>query len=165
MSFMSLWKSPIQARQTPGVIGYDMSDFEVGDRLRTLHSYWHEGIYVGPRGANGESIVHNDFREKKVILSHPEDYTRKGRPIQLVERVPEERREEVARRALGMLGTPFDLARYNCQHFTHHVQHGAPDSPRIRKITASLGFVFMIAAITALIVGGGGKKLEEDHEV
>lgn len=149
---MSLWfKSPIKSEQVPDV-GYDMSEFEVGDRLRTRHTYWHEGIYVGPRGPNGESVVHNDFDAKQAIISHPEGFTRKGRPIYLAKRTPAERREEVAERAMQMLGTKFDIVRFNCQHFASYVQDGEPVSPRVRSAALSIGVLPIIGSVLTLIV-------------
>lgn len=148
--------SPIQSPYRPDV-GYDMSEFKVGDRLRTRHHFYHEGIYVGPIGPDGESIVHNDFDAKQVILSHPEGYTRKGRPIHLAARTPEDKREAVAEKALSMLGTPFDLVRFNCQHFTHLVQHGVAYSPRIQAITISLG-VSVLVGVGILAIWHGAKK-------
>lgn len=133
---------------------YDMSMFEVGDRLRTNHFYWHEGIYVGPVGPNGESVVHNDFDAKQVILNHPEDYTRKARPIFLHERTEPERQQEVADRALRMLGTPFDLIRFNCQHFASYAQHGVATSHRVKSAAFSIGVVVLIAVVILLVVAG-----------
>jgi hypothetical protein len=167
---MSGWfKSPILSYAVPDV-GYDMSDFVVGDRLRTRHYFYHEGIYVGPRGPNGESIVHNDYDAKRVILTHPEGYTRKDRPIHLAERTPEAQREVVAEKAMSMLGTPFDLTQFNCQHFTRLVQHGVAYSPRVQAMALSLGVSILIGVAIIGIWSGtkryhAGKLLESGAAV
>ena len=134
-----------------------MSAFVVGDRVRTRDHYWHEGIYVGPIGPAGESIVHNDFDAKKVLLSHPEDYAQKGRPIFLAERTAPENRELVVERALGLLGTPFDLFRRNCQHIARYAQHGIPDSPRIRYLLGALG-ILALAGTGVFAIWVNGKE-------
>jgi len=129
---------------------YDMAQFLPGDRLRTRQYYWHEGIYVGPQSPTGASIVHNDIDAGQVILSHPEAFAVKGRPIQLAERTPEPKRAEVVARALSLIGTKFDLLEFNCQHFARLAQHGIARSPRLQLAAISVG---VAAALGAGVLG------------
>src|SRR5574341_2630966 len=94
---------------------------QVGDKIRVLGSagFYHYGVYVGLQGPNGEDVVHND-KSGGVELVHFEDFAA-GRPVEIVQQAPSwNMQEEVLSRALSLLGTPYRLIDFNCEHFANY---------------------------------------------
>lgn len=58
-------------------------------------------------------------------------------------------RKVVVLKSLQMVGQPYDLILYNCQHFANEMQDGIIHSPQVNKINKVIGF----AAISLLILG------------
>lgn len=105
---------------------------QVGDMIRIQgFGYQHVGIYVGPRGFNGACVVHN-CKSKGVILSTEQEFSG-GKQIMMHQQatVPYHQREQIAQRALSLLGTKYDLLKFNCEHAAYSAQNGKPNSPQI----------------------------------
>ncbi len=113
---------------------------QVGDKLRRsgpLGSV-HAGVYVVHNNKDGgvELVYFATFRAGQVVnvtpLSAQSGYER----------------EQMASRALPLLGQKYDLANFNCEHLVSYAQMGIPTSPQLRFV-AGLAIVFAFLTIIA----------------
>jgi hypothetical protein len=124
---------------------------QVGDMIRIQgFGYQHVGIYVGLCGLNGACVVHN-CKGKGVILSTEQEFSG-GKQIMMHQKatVPDHQRQQIAQRALSLLGTKYDLWNFNCEHAASYAQNGVANSPQIAGV-AVLGLLTIgIAALSLL---------------
>jgi hypothetical protein len=113
-----------------------MMELQIGDKLKVegfLGVIDHYGIYVGPRGPNGEDVVHND-KSGGVSLVHYSMFT--SEPDCYFERVANNwyEREAIAQRALSLLGKEYNLFFFNCEHVANWAQTGMPFSAQLQGV-------------------------------
>ncbi len=58
-------------------------------------------------------------------------------------------RQQIAKRALDLIGTQYDLINFNCEHLANFAQKGKAESPQLRG--ATLLALFAIGGIAALV--------------
>lgn len=103
----------------------------------------HIGVYVGPRGWNGKDVVHNDISccVRLVGLSDFAD----NRPVRILYRVNGwYGQRSVVQRALTLIGRPYDLINFNCEHAAYYALTGLPQSPQLK---AAVVFFTLVAAV------------------
>jgi hypothetical protein len=122
-----------------------LNQFEIGDMIAVRRfGFRHVGIYVGPRHLGGACVVHN-CKGKGVILSTLSDFSGNSQVfIQQKATGNFYEREMIAQRALSLLGTKYDLIKFNCEHAATTAQSGIGRSPQIAAIALlalfALGF-------------------------
>lgn len=104
--------------------------FQVGDKLRVpiALGVFHYGIYIGDDGY----VVHND-KGGGVRLVRFDEFAQ-GRPVEVEARVPWHAQAAARDEALRWIGTPYDIAQFNCEHFANLVQTGKAESAQVRNI-------------------------------
>jgi hypothetical protein len=127
---------------------------QIGDMIRIDRpGYKHVGVYVGPQWPSQQDVIHNqkgggvkminfaEFSDGCAVFIHRKAI---GDHFQ---------RQQIVQRALQLIGTKYDLLKFNCEHAANLAQNGRADSPQLR------GF----AMLALLLIGGvalfGGKKL------
>lgn len=105
-----------------------MDEFEPGDQLR-VHGplFAHVGMFLGdgavfhaPKGGTARIDDYDTFAE--------------GHTPELVSRLPVEDRYEAVKRALGLVGQPYDALMRNCEHAVSYAQTGEASSPTLRAL-------------------------------
>lgn len=125
------------------------NSLEVGDMIAVARlGYKHVGIYVGPQPF-GACVVHN-CKGDGVILSTLEEF---GGSSQIFIRRKAtgnfQERQIIAQRAMFLLGTKYDLLKFNCEHAATTAQSGVPESPQV----AVAGLLALFAVGLALLAG------------
>src|SRR5688572_16042517 len=111
---------------------------KVGDAIRIERlGYNHLGIYVGRQGAIAHAVVHNDKGIGVVLCTLPQFADGKMVHLHNEAQGNEFEREQIAERALSMLGKEFDLINFNCEHLVNYAQNLTPESPQVQ--TAAVG--------------------------
>jgi lecithin:retinol acyltransferase len=100
-------------------------DLAVGDLLRVTDIVNHYGIYVGDG-----YVIHNE-KGVGVRLVSLDDFAA-GRDVYVDRRVPPHAQDAIRDIAFSMIGTPYDLLRFNCEHFVNLVYGGDPTSAQAR---------------------------------
>jgi hypothetical protein len=118
-------------------------ELRVGDKIWTpaFGVVRHYGVYVGPRGPNGEDVVHNSKLKGGVVWDHRAAFSGGG-PIHIEKRATPGYEWYVAERALAHLGQNYDLLGFNCEHLATLAQDGQKSSSQLQ-----------VAGVTAAIVG------------
>ena len=115
-----------------------------GDMVEVINPFSfsrHVGIYAAGRG-----FVHND-PACCVRLTDETTFTG-GRKMRLIGRVTGGpfQQEQVVQRALSLIGQPYNLLKFNCEHLAYYAQTGVPRSPQlVTGLAALLGIVFLVA--------------------
>jgi len=125
---------------------------QIGDvvAVRSTLGTEHLGVYVGPRGLYGEDVLHND-KSSCVRLACFADFSQ-GRLVRILHRVTNPfEREIVARRGLQIVGMPYDLIRFNCEHAAYYALTGQPRSPQLDGFAIGLAFIATVFFIGSLI--------------
>jgi hypothetical protein len=110
----------------------------------------HHSIYLGADAAGVEWMAEN-YKFKGVRLIKAADYFRAIIRLERIERFvgsPLQRKEAV-QRALTLLGKPYSLIDFNCEHFAEHVQHGKARSRQVENVFGGLLVLLFIALITS----------------
>jgi len=127
---------------------------QIGDKIRMhgLMGVSHYGIYVGPRGPNGEDVVHND-KHNGVELVTFKKFSR-GKEVTVVARVAEslDEQREIMARALSMLGRRYELLSFNCEHAANYALSGTAMSEKVNGALA-VGVMGGLLAIALIDVG------------
>ena len=99
----------------------------------------HVGIYAAGRG-----FVHNSKANKRVELTNLFGFSG-GYPLRVLWRVagtPFEQ-EQAVQRAFALMGRPYDLLNFNCEHAAYAAQTGTARSPQ-------LGFAFAMLLLSGI---------------
>lgn len=114
----------------------DIKDLEPADRLILPKSKWrivqHHAIFVGWDKNGSRLFVENDINKGVQIIT--ESYLhREGLPIVRIERFKGnmQQRSTAVKKALAMLGTPYDLFNFNCEHYANFIQHNQKFSSQV----------------------------------
>jgi hypothetical protein len=106
----------------------------------------HEGIFIGSDLCQRHWVIENSKIKGEVSISALEEFSGSGQ-WEIVQTAPEGYEDEVINRAYALLGKPYDLTGYNCQHFVAEVYEGEPSSWQLKEFGAGLGLIaIMIAA-------------------
>ncbi len=116
-----------------------------GDMVEVINPFSfsrHVGIYAASRG-----FVHND-PACCVRLTDEATFTG-GRKMRLIGRVGGGlfEQEQVVQRALSLIGQPYDLLKFNCEHLAYYAQTGVARSP---QLVTGLAVLVGIACLFAL---------------
>jgi hypothetical protein len=128
----------------------NQNSLETGDMIAvTRLGFKHVGIYVGPRGFDGSCVVHNR-KQEGVILSTLADFSGNSK-VFILQKASGNfyEREMIAQRALSLLGSKYDLFKFNCEHAANYAQRGVSQSPQI----AAAVIVAMFACGIAIFAG------------
>lgn len=98
----------------------------------------HHAIYLG-MDHHGTEWVAENHKFDGVRLVKAADYFSREK-VQRIERFCGSylQREAAVKRALSKLGQPYDLVRYNCEHYASFVQTGKVKSDQVDGIMESL---------------------------
>lgn len=122
---------------------------EIGDIIQVnKFGYQHVGVFVGPRGADSRCVVHN-CKGNGVVLSHFQDFAN-GSPVFIHQKANGNyfQREEIARKALALLGKKYDLLTFNCEHAANLAQNGKAESPQIKVLVVLMLVLGSIAFLS-----------------
>jgi hypothetical protein len=116
-----------------------------GDMVEVINPFSftrHVGIYAAGRG-----FVHND-KACCVALVDEATFTG-GRKMRILSRVVGGwfEQEQVVQRALSLIGQPYDLLKFNCEHLAYYAQTGVARSP---QLVTGLAVLVGIACLFAL---------------
>lgn len=127
-------------------------NINIGDRLvrgKGILSK-HHGIYVGyERGLHW--VAENQAGVGVRVITY-EDFLN-GNPLHRVE--PFYGNHQILLSNIqNLIGKPYDLLTYNCEHFVHEAYTGVPESKQINNILGGLAF----AAILGLGIAANNSK-------
>lgn len=109
----------------------------------------HHAIYLG-KDHFGRDIIAENIVGKYVCTTPAEEFFAKNPGITRIERFAGtglERRQAVER-ALKLMGKPYSLIDFNCEHFANEVQNNIPFSPQLRLGVGVLIAVILIAVFS-----------------
>lgn len=126
-----------------------------GDRIVTPKSLagiiQHHAVYLG-QNYEGQDLIAENVYGKFVALSESKKFFSEYPQITRVEAFKGtniERRVAVER-ALKLLGKPYSLIDFNCEHFANYVQHGKIESKQINFALGLGAFVLFIGLVASL---------------
>lgn len=121
--------------------------FAPGQAIRTSRLvYWHKGIATD-RWINGEQLVIScSGRAGKVVLE-PMSVFSAGMGAEAMLQLSVLPRKIVLHQALQMLGKPYSLANFNCEHFLYQAFGLPPQSPQVATL---FGLVASYAVLRAI---------------
>jgi hypothetical protein len=104
-------------------------------------------------GSGGVAGPGGDFSRFEVLRTSLDVVTRQGRdPIHVVEHAKRLDAEEVAGRAIGMVGRrDYDLLFDNCEHFATWCVHGQEQSRQVHSVCERLGSAGMKVAFVGMV--------------
>ena len=115
------------------------SVLEIGDVIRIDRpGYKHVGVYVGTRWFDRRDVVHNR-KGGGVELTTLAGFSG-GSEIFIHQKATGDyrQRQDVAKRAMQLLGTKYDLLTFNCEHAANLAQRGKAESPQL------FGYAFLL---------------------
>lgn len=124
-------------------LNYD-NVFENGDMIGVVRPYpRHVGVY-----ASGRGVIHN-AKGGFVQLTDMATFSG-GRPVRAIRRVAGTwwDKEAAVNRAMSLLGQPYDLINFNCEHAAYYALEGKPRSPQLGLAVATLVMVGLLFAFT-----------------
>lgn len=111
---------------------------------KKLGLFEHPGLRIMVAGRL--MVIHNSFREGKVVISTIEEYAENHEVVESTRYKPQVtgyQMEALARQLLGKPWKPW----YNCQHFITEIAGLPSHSPQMNEIFAVVGACFLIVAI------------------
>lgn len=150
-----LIKAPQSAFQRPGISVYARHyRLQPADRLiepifQTGISK-HHSIYLGV-DAHGTEWIAENHKFVGVRLIKAVDFFRNKKHItveQFTGTFPE--RIAAVKRALSLLGEPYDLISYNCEHYASYVQTGKAKSKQVNEVLDAVKTFVGVAVIIGL---------------
>jgi len=125
-------------------------EIEVGDIIHIQKfGYQHVGVFIGQHGFNPLCVIHN-AKADGVIMSSLVEFS-EGDEIFIRHKATGNHYERmnIAQRALSLLGTKYDLIKFNCEHAAYYAQRGVADSPQIAGAAALTVIVAGLAILSA----------------
>lgn len=123
----------------------------VGDAIRIERfGYNHVGVYVGQRRGIEDAVVHNDKGIGVVLCTLSQFADGKVLHLHNASQGNEFEREQIAERALSLLGKKFDLITFNCEHLVNYAQNRNAESPQMQT---AAGGVFIVGLLSLLFLG------------
>jgi len=126
---------------------YNLQNLKPGDRLVLPKSMFgviqHHAIYIGCDD-NGNRLYIENYLGKGVQVVIESHLFRDGYVITRVEPFTGNiyQRQEAVRRAMQLIGTPYDLVNFNCEHYANTVQHNKKYSNQV-----SAGFALALVGL------------------
>lgn len=128
---------------------YNLRSLKPGDRLVLPKSDFclvqHHAIYIG-NDANGKRKYLENYIGKGVQLVSEQYLFRDGLHVTRIEpfKGSEIQRAAALKRAMQLIGTPYDLVNFNCEHYANTVQHNKSFSKQVGNgFVAALAFAFL----------------------
>lgn len=89
----------------------------------------HHAVYLGSNYA-GQNLIGENVYGKHVRVLTAEQFFLANPKVTRIERFSGTNydRQVAVKRALKLLGQPYDLINFNCEHFANFVQHGKSES-------------------------------------
>lgn len=115
---------------------YYLSNLKPGDRLvlpkSNLGLVQHHAIYIGKDMYGNRQYVEN-YIGKGVQLINEHHLFRDGYKVTRIEPFVgnDFQRNVAVRRAKQLIGTPYDLVNFNCEHYANTVQHNKSYSKQV----------------------------------
>lgn len=108
--------------------------------------YWHKGIATD-QWLNGEQLVIScSGRAGKVVLEPMSVFTA-GMGAETMPQLSALSREIVLHQALQMLGKPYSLMDFNCEHFLYQAFGLPPQSPQVATLFSLVAGFALLRAI------------------
>lgn len=112
---------------------------KIGDKIRVRGPYgtWHYGIYIGRyfddrRGLIEHAVVHNSKVQHGVVIDGLARFSG-GKQVQIERRAVPGYEDVVAQRALRLVGSEYNLLKFNCEHMVNVAQTGEHKSQQLRN--------------------------------
>lgn len=108
----------------------------------------HFSLYLGVDAAGTEWIAEN-YKWEAVRIVPAEQYFHLGRKVERIEKFNGDSvaRRKTIQRALALVGKPYDLVSYNCEHYVNEVLTGKSESKQVDNIVLGLLTVLIVGAI------------------
>jgi hypothetical protein len=105
----------------------------------------HHSIFLGADN-HGRELVAENNKLLGVRLVNASDYFSNIKAIDRVEKFlgSEAERKTAFERALSLIGRPYDLFKYNCEHYANEVQTGKPISLQVRNFFIIVAIIMSI---------------------
>lgn len=133
--------------------------YKIGDKCSvSINGIWsrHHGI-VADFDRRGQPVfIHNTYQRGFVDWASFEDFAA-GREVRIDKRARPGTEREVVRRARNKLGTKYDLATFNCEHFANYAATGTASSEQVQVLGIG-AVVIAVFGVIALFTGGGGGR-------
>lgn len=116
--------------------------YPAGQALRTgRFLYWHKGIATA-QVLDGEQLIISCSGKAGMVVLEPLSIFSAGMPVEPIAAPSRMAPDDVLRRAKRMLGKPYSLSTFNCEHFLTTAFGLPPQSPQLTLgILAALGFM------------------------
>lgn len=130
---------------------YNLQNLQPGDRLvlpkNILGIIQHHVIYIG-LDDNGCRLYIENYLGKGVQVISERHLFRDGYVITRIEPFTGStyQRQEAVKRAMQLIGKPYDLVNFNCEHYANTVQHNKNYSNQVSN-GAALAFLGLIFGI------------------
>ncbi len=104
----------------------------------------HHSIYLGIDESGQEWVVEN-HKLHGVRLVRADQFFKEGQDYR-IERFTGNQADRITavKRALGVLGKPYDLILFNCEHYSSYVQTGKAESQQVNVAIAALAGLILI---------------------
>jgi hypothetical protein len=115
----------------------------------------HHAIYLG-MDYHGVEWISENYQGKGVRMVRADNFFRRNKKFQIqkFDGVQTDR-EAAIKRALTELGKPYDLFKYNCEHYAEYVQHNRIFSEQVEAAREAIGragvFLIVIGIISLFI--------------
>lgn len=115
-------------------IGYH-KNMRIGDKISFFfglgHALKHVGVCAGFHPVSGEPLVaHNSQRFGGVRMSPISEFS-EGRKVKVYPQSTPRSPETIQQRIRELLGKPYNVLSFNCEHFVSEVQQGRARSPQL----------------------------------
>jgi hypothetical protein len=140
-----------------------MMTLEEGDKISTVGRFGtrHFGIFSGCDGA-GEGWVIHASKDRMQVVEEPLPTFTEGWGVKVEKRAEAGWSHYVVASARELLGRPYDLVNFNCEHLASFAQDGTAESPQLKRglwALAGLTFFLVGAAVPAGATAAGVRKL------
>lgn len=111
----------------------------------------HHAIYLGKNHQGQELIIENKIGKGVQIVSAEEFFKDVLEVTRIVPFIGTEFERSLAlKRAKSILGQPYSLTAFNCQHFANYVQHHKMKSEQVETATAFATVCLVVFGLLAL---------------
>ncbi|MDX1954704.1 MAG: lecithin retinol acyltransferase family protein [Chitinophagaceae bacterium] len=121
----------------------------------------HHVIYLGA-DAQGVEWISENYKFKGVRLVRASAYFRPGKKFRVHKfSGNDQQREAAVRRALSLVGAPYNLIDFNCEHYAEFVQTGKSGSKQVdwvKNLFVFALFVLLIGSLTYAIANSKKSK-------
>jgi len=109
----------------------------------------HHAVYLGKNYAGQDLIAENVFGQSVRIIT-ADEFSIHNPIINRIETFKGTglERKEAVEHALRLIGRPYDLINFNCEHFANEVQHKISFSPQVKFAFGLLGFIALVIIIS-----------------